>query len=807
MATHVKFPAQMLPDKRKTAKWRKQVIDWADNHSFTNYSPVRKSVINKRINYNLYNGKINMQDVAAYLNPENLKGNFIPEKIQHYPILNSKLEVLIGEDLARAFDYKAIVTNPLSISEMQKEKAQEVLQRLQETVANSAQSEEEYNQKIEELSNYYTYNYKDFREVRANSLLNHYSKQQNFKLIFHKGFIDALVTGEEIYCCDIVGGEPVLEKIHPTKISVYRSGYSNKVEDADVIIWEDYWSPGRIIDTYYESLTKKDMDYIESLPDHAGDAGEDYVDERDGFVRVDMIDDQFITGEGYFDPFNNSVTNTEGSPYDSAGNIRVLRVFWKSYRKVKKVKSYDQMTGEATYELYDEDYKIDEFAGEEEEILYINEAWEGVKIGKDIYINMGPRTVQYNTMSNPSRCHFGIVGTIYNVGESKPFSLVDKLKPYNYFYDVVHDRLNKLMAKNMGKLIKLDFAKVPHGWSVEKWLYFAKVNGIMAEDSFNAATEGPATGKLAAQLNNASSGMVDASTGNDIQFHIQLLEYLKGEMSDVSGISKQREGQISNRETVGGVERATLQSAHITEWLFFNHDDTKRRVLECFLETAKIALKGRNMKFQYILPDYSQHITEIDGDEFAESDYGIVVDNSDLTQQLNQKLDGLAQAAIQNQYSLSVVTKLYSSMSIAEKTRMLESYEQKMQQQQQEAQEQQQQMQQEALQQQAQMAQEEREFKDMLNARDNETKVLIAEINSQAEMATLALKNNLDESSQEEVQEMTAAEREKFQETIRQFDAKLKLEREKLEFQKDKNRRDAALKQQQIQAKGNGNNR
>lgn len=68
-------------------------------------------------------------------------------------------------------------------------------------------------------------------------------------------------------------------------------------------------------------------------------------------------------------------------------------------------------------------------------------------------------------------------------------------------------------------------------------------------------------------------------------------------MSEVVGITKQREGQISNRETVGGVERSTLQSSHITEWLFQIHDDVKRRALECFLETAKIAIKGKSLKF------------------------------------------------------------------------------------------------------------------------------------------------------------------------------------------------------------------
>ena len=72
-----------------------------------------------------------------------------------------------------------------------------------------------------------------------------------------------MAVGEEIYKVDIVGGEPTLKKLNPSKVRVFKSGYSNKIEDADMIIIEDYWSPGRIIDTYYDVLTSKDMKYIE----------------------------------------------------------------------------------------------------------------------------------------------------------------------------------------------------------------------------------------------------------------------------------------------------------------------------------------------------------------------------------------------------------------------------------------------------------------------------------------------------------------------------------------------------------------
>ena len=34
-------------------------------------------------------------------------------------------------------------------------------------------------------------------------------------------------------------------------------GYSNRIEDADVLIYEDYLSPGKIIEMYYDCLSEK----------------------------------------------------------------------------------------------------------------------------------------------------------------------------------------------------------------------------------------------------------------------------------------------------------------------------------------------------------------------------------------------------------------------------------------------------------------------------------------------------------------------------------------------------------------------
>ena len=796
MLEQYNFPRQMLPFSKKTKKWRKECVQWADSKTFFNYSPVRRTVLHKKINLDLLNGVLHMEDMETIMNPYNTKVDYyntkvdyLPDTIQHYTIMNSKLNVLRGEESSRLFDYRVIVTNPDAISEIERKKKAQWMQDMTVLIQNTSLSTDDYNQRMQDMTNYYTYEWQDLREIRANALLNHYSKEYNIPYIFNNGFMDAMTYGEEIYQCDIVGGEPTITKLNPMKIRIFKSGYSSRIEDADIIILEDYWSPGKVIDTFYDQLSDDDIEFIETLPDNVGQGvidSMDNIDERFQFLNVDALGTQVRGYDGgIIDPnnlFSGSITSSL-LPYDLSGNLRVLRLYWKSKRKILQVKSYDPQTGDEEYDFYPEDYKVNKALGEEAKTFWVNEAWEGTMIGNKIFVNMRPRLVQYNRISNPSRCHFGIVGSIYNMNDSKPFSLVDIMKPYSYLYDIIHDRLNKLIAKNWGKLLEMDFAKAPTGWTVDKWMYYARTNNLLVIDSFKEGNRGAAQGKLAGGMNNASKGMVDASLGNEIQQYINLLEFIKVEMADVCGISKQREGQISNRETVGGVERSTLQSSHITEWLFTIHDDVKRRTLECFLETAKIALKGRSKKFQYILSDQSTQLMDVDGDEFAENDYGLVVSNDEGVQELNQKLDTLAQAALQNQaLSFSSIMKLYTTTSLSEKQRMIERDEQNQQQQKQQQQTQTMQMQQQQIAAQQQEKQAELQQRETENQRDNQTKLLVAQYGANDNEGD-GVSPSYDPKAKAELLEK-----------MREFDKNMAMQQQKLDADKDKTNKDFQIR-------------
>ena len=176
-------------------------------------------------------------------------------------------------------------------------------------------------------------------------------------------------------------------------------------------------------------------------------------------------------------------------------------------------------------------------------------------------------------------------------------------------------------------------------------------------------------------------------------------------------------------------------------------------------------------------------VMEIDGTEFADSSYGLLVDNSSDTQRLNSKLDEIAQAAAQNGFRLSAIMKLYASASIQEKIRTIEHEEKRSEQAANDAAQQEQQLAQQQIQAEQEMKMQELQQKDLLNQRDNETKIKTAEINAQAEYLRLGIYE--DENNEELRREEMQIDNDKLKEEIRQFDKELRFKEKELDTKKE----------------------
>lgn len=679
MSSKKNFPSQKLTYKKKGKAWRRDHLDWADSNSYLNNSNIRRKLKHKRINLNLYNGKLDVGDMKLILNPGGMEKYYIPDAIQHYPIVTPRVNVLVGEEKRRKFDWSVSIINPDTLSKIKEDQKKLVDERLMEMLQSEV-SDEDLEQELTKYADYINFDYQDIREKRANLLMRHYITKLDMKIHFQQGFKDALIMGEEIYMFDIVNGQVTFEKLNPLKVHTLRGGNSNKIEDSDVIVIDDFWSPGKIQDTYYNDLndieTKKldEQDFNGSNVDSDGESHAiNYADGLKLLEREGM--DSYMESTGIFDAKDSP---GRGSYTDGNGNIRVLRMFWRSMKKVLKVEYFDGL-GKKQVKFRSEDYIVDKEMGETSKALWVPQWWKGVKIGEDTYLQIKPREIQYNRIDQPSFNSCGIVGQIYNTADEESVTLVDRAKPFQYLYDISWHRVNEALSKYMGSIVELDLAKVPTGWSVSKWLYFARKSGISVVDSFKEGQKGMAKGRLAGSVGNTTGRVLEQRVGDFIQTHIQMMEFAKAQMDEITGVSRQRLGQVENRETVGGVERAVSQSNHITEEIFTMHDFCKKRCFQILLETAKIALKGQQLKFSYIADDMTRQLAEIDGDQFAEEEYGLAVSNDDEINRMEQKLEGMVQMGLQNQMlSFSTAIKIYNSPSVREIQRLIQKDEQQM---------------------------------------------------------------------------------------------------------------------------------
>lgn len=775
------FPSQKKTKSQRTKKWYKECVDAVNTSGFFADEGVRASYRDKIVNSNLYNGKLDPSDMVRVLNPTNISSRTVEAEIQHYPIVNPRIDVLVGEEFKRRFDYRAVVSNPEAISEKSKELNQMVQARIAKLIEQNY-SEAEAKAKMQELQQDVS-SYQDKREKAVNQGLKHYWRERQFGHLFNNGMRNVFIQGEEYYEAVINGGKPDLWKINPLKVFWVRSGYSNRIEDADLIIIDDYWAPSKIVDFYHEDLTPKQMTKLDK--GYGGSSEDPFVNKRyrDSFnVNVNIVDD-----ESNPDRINELIGLGEAGgfhlnqSYDTAGNIRVLRVYWRGWRKVLRVTYFDEF-GNEQQDIFPEDYQVKKDEGEYAETLWINEWYEGTKIGEDIYVRMRPKEIQFRSIENPAYSHPGITGKAYSFDSFKTVSLLGKVKNYMYLYDAIHDRLNKLLAVNNGKILEMDFASIPEGWDVDKWFHYLNKMKVAVKDSFKEGNKGAATGKLSGSMNNASKGYIDMDQGANIQQHIALLEFIKREMTEITGVSEQRMGQISNRETVGGVERSVNQSSHITEWYFAEHEEVKVNALRCFVEVMKMALKGKKHKFQYLMDDESLATLEIDGDLINEADYGILITNSVRSQEAEQNIKRLAETALSaGAAQFDDVLDIYLASSLSEMKNNLKTANRDAQLQQQQNAENDRKVAQQKIEQDAQDKELDRQLEDNMNIRDNQTKLAIA---SNKDLDGEASK--LEDERQKRLESIRQFN-EKLAEDKRQHNDKMTLERKKLSQPKTTN--------------------
>ena len=638
----------------------KQWIDYTTDNVY------RRDTDKLEMLYKLSRNVIDQDWFNHVTNPYNAKrkaNKQFPAKIEMYNLLYSNFRLLVGEKIGRPFSY--VVTNKGSdagtkknqakLEEIKKNLMQHFVNAVNELGGNQIGEESKEVPTAEETSVAFEATYKDAIAILGQDILDHIIQNNRAKEVFIECFKDWLIAGEAYTYAYVRNDEVFIERVSPFDISYAKSKYDDIpkfVEDGDWVSVRYRWSPNQVLDHFHEHLSEEDMEYVSSAANS--------------------------THSPYYKVFKDFYTDTEVQ--HPKAWLNVYHSQWKCFTK-KKSLTWQGMYGEETI-IVDESYKLTEQDKENNatlEVFWVPEVWEGWKIDDRIYLGIRPLPEQRNSVNDPGHCKLS-----YN-GYRTEVSMFELGLVWQKLYVICWYRLELALAKSKGTLTVLPMQAIPtgegkEGWDKETFLYTSEALGMILVDLEADGMEGRT-------LNNMVS-KVDMNQFKDVQFFIQLLEYIKTTWDTLIGISNQRKGQIQASQGLGTSEQAITQSNAITELYYYEFEKMEERDISRLLDYSKMAyIDGRNVSF--LTEDLREKFIEVDPITHLHSDYGVHVIKSTIEVEKLRKLKEAGVNLASQGNRPSVIAEIIDAASFTKAKGILAKMEQeelKMSQQQQESQ-------------------------------------------------------------------------------------------------------------------------
>lgn len=721
------FPRQKLPLSKKGKKWQEDCVNYIIGEGNVTSGGNSTSYYGElQTYYNLYNSIFDEKDFKSITNPFKVEDGF-PATPHDFNIIRPKVDLLIGEETKRPLNFRVIRTSQEATSEMQQKEKQMILQYIEAAITARMSPEEtqQFQEQLqsgeimppEQIAKYMDKDYKDIVENTAYHSLTYLREKLDLDNEFIKGWKDGLISGREIYYVGVLNAEPYAERVNPICFSYDKSPDLEFIEDGSWCCRKMRMPITEVYDRYYDKLEEKDLDKLEEMI--GSTPGKNLGDRSpvDMGIQLRIYDNPIFEGSG-------------------KSLVNVWHCCWKSFKKIFYVTTTDD-AGQPQINIVDETYQPvgNEISVEPD---WIVEVWEGYRAGNDLYFGIQPIEYQHVSIDNPNSQKLPYCGAIYSNTNSKPRSLVSILKPLQYMYIVLWYRLELAIARDKGKVVNMDITQIPKSMNISpaKWMHYLSSVGVNFINPYEEGWNIPGReGGKPAQFNQITA--LDLTMSNVIAEYIQLMDKIEELAGTISGITQQREGAVSSSEMVGNVERSVVQSSHITEPLFWVHNQCKRRVLNMLLNTAKGAWEETGkQKLQYIFDNGERAFLDITP-KFYYEDMDVFVSDTSKDLENIQKLQQLIQPAMQNGASLLEAAEILTNDNfniIKQKLKDMQTRQEQIQQQQQEAEAQQQQqlqqMQNEAKQQELMLQEAQMDLQRYQIDQDNQTKIAVAQINA-----------------------------------------------------------------------------
>lgn len=662
-------PFQMISKDEKDDDWKKWNLDWLEYIGLQQIMKENKRLIKY---YNMANGVIDKSDYIQTRDNEfsDLVGIIVnetnsPFSLKFYPIIPNVINVLTGEYAKR--DSRIIVkaTDEFSKNEALQEKMsyltqvlmqdaqQKILQQLraQGIDENSEEGQQQVNTAMQVAEAEVKFkNYRGIPEQWAQHTLE--DDQERFRLNEYEieGFRDSLVADRTFWHTKINhdGTDYKQELWNPIFTFYHKSPDVYYISEGNFVGQIKLMSVPDVVNIFGDRMNENQLEqlrYAQSITISGNNAQEDtrkhdptmfwdatrpYDRQQPNSIHYEqymgvkqMKED--MTNFSWNEIQRLSLTN---SVWSNQSLVRVSEVYWKSQRKVGHLIRINE-DGTTTMDIVDEDYKVtvkpvyDKSINKEEsketlvygehiDWIWINEVWQGIKIGPNtttyyqsrgygfepIYIDVKPLPFQFKGRNSLFGCKLPVEGRIFSERNSVSHGLVPKMGSYQVGFNIVNNQVMDMLADEPGKVVLIDQNMIPKNsldgsWgkhNFPKFYQIMKDFSIAPVDTSMQNTENPGTSFQHFQE-------IDLTKTEQLLSRLRIAEYFKNEALAVIGITPQRVGSIQASESATGVQQAVNNSYAQTEMYFEQYmNQLMPRVKQMMLEAAQFTTANKIRK-------------------------------------------------------------------------------------------------------------------------------------------------------------------------------------------------------------------
>lgn len=567
--------------------------------------------------YNYYNGKRDPEQFR-YLEENFGIGN--PTSMEFTPLIKKHVDALVGEYLDIPILPKVSCKDENTISsihrDLQLEISIKVFNFLKQHLNNQILSfvggespskdlniQQSIDKLIEEINNDFISEY----EIAAQNVIEYCIQSRSINLAnkLRILLLDLLVTGCAFYRVipSSEGTNIVIETLNPLNTFVDRNPESQYVKDSYRVVIRKWMTKEQILSEYGEELDKDSISELEDMFEHYSDSNYMYVRSMEGVA----VGKPYSGDANGLDAGKGIVPGFPADTYESF-NYKLLPVF-----------------------------EVEWIDTDKEDGSFIQNRYEGIRIGQSIYIPRGKSKNVIRTHDAPTKCGLSVNGIFLINRDHVPQSLVLQCSALQDKYDVVTYLRDNMLANSGTVGDWVDISMLPNVLGsdlterLQKWIAYGK-SGIKLVDT---SQEGRTFNN-----NTTFAGFDDTIKVQVIQSFELVLQRIEEQTSSITGVFRERLNGIQQRDAVSNVEAGARNSYIITKPFYQQMDTLAIDILGDCLNMAKIIWK-KGLTGTLVLGDKLQKVFTALPEYFTHTDYDIhIVPSTQILKDM-QQLQGI----------------------------------------------------------------------------------------------------------------------------------------------------------------------